>query len=178
MTSLFEPCQVGSIDNRARFLNDVMRAVVAEIGGQRTGIRLSPVTPANEAHDDPPQPLFEHVARLLGPMGLAYVHVIEGSTGGPRDHQQGAQAFDYAALRQAYAAAGGQGAWMLNNGYDLTLAEQSLAQGADLIGFGRPFMANPDLGARLRQGGPFNTPDRATFYGGGDAGYTDYPTLA
>jgi N-ethylmaleimide reductase len=155
-----------------------MRAVVAEIGGQRTGIRLSPVTPANDAHDDQPQPLFEHVARLLGPMGLAYVHVIEGSTGGPRDHQQGAQAFDYAALRQAYAAAGGQGAWMLNNGYDLTLAEQSLAQGADLIGFGRPFMANPDLGARLRQGGPFNTPDRATFYGGGDAGYTDYPTLA
>lgn len=167
----------GSIDNRARFLNDVMSAVVAEIGGDRTGIRISPVTPANDASDDQPQPLFEHVARLLGPMGLAYVHVIEGSTGGPRDHQQGGQAFDYAALRQAYTTAKGQGAWMLNNGYDLPLAEQALAQGADLVAFGRPFIANPDLGARLRQGGPFNTPDRKTFYGGDDTGYTDYPSL-
>jgi N-ethylmaleimide reductase len=168
----------GAIENRARFLTDVMSAVVAEIGGQRTGIRLSPVTPANDAHDDQPQPLFEHVARWLGPMGLAYVHVIEGSTGGPRDHQQGAQAFDYAALRNAYVCSAGQGAWMLNNGYDLPLAEQALSQGADLVAFGRPFMANPDLGARLRQGGPFNTPDRKTFYGGGDTGYTDYPCLS
>lgn len=167
----------GSIENRARFLHEVMSAVVAEIGGDRTGIRLSPVTPANDASDDHPQPLFEHVVRLLGPMGLAYVHVIEGSTGGPRDHQQGAQAFDYAALRQAYTAATGQGAWMLNNGYDLPLAEQALAQGADLVAFGRPFIANPDLGARLKQGGPFNTPDRKTFYGGDDTGYTDYPFL-
>ena len=167
----------GSIENRARFLHEVMSAVVAEIGGDRTGIRLSPVTPANDASDDHPQPLFEHVVRLLGPMGLAYVHVIEGSTGGPRDHQQGAQAFDYAALRQAYTAAKGQGAWMLNNGYDLPLAEQALAQGADLVAFGRPFIANPDLGARLKQGGPFNTPDRKTFYGGDDTGYTDYPFL-
>lgn len=167
----------GSIENRARFLHEVMSAVVAEIGGDRTGIRLSPVTPANDASDDHPQPLFEHVVRLLGPMGLAYVHVIEGSTGGPRDHQQGAQAFDYAALRQAYTAAKGQGVWMLNNGYDLPLAEQALAQGADLVAFGRPFIANPDLGARLKQGGPFNTPDRKTFYGGDDTGYTDYPFL-
>ena len=167
----------GSIENRARFLNDVMSAVVTEIGGDRTGIRISPVTPANDASDDQPQPLFEHVARLLGPMELAYVHVIEGSTGGPRDHQQGEQPFDYAALRQAYATANGQGAWMLNNGYDLPMAEQALAQGADLVAFGRPFIANPDLGARLRQGGPFNTPDRKTFYGGDEAGYTDYPFL-
>jgi N-ethylmaleimide reductase len=111
-------------------------------------------------------------------MGLAFLHVIEGSTGAARDHQQGDKPFDYAALRQAYTQAGGRGAWMLNNGYDLSLANQSLASGADLIAFGRPFIANPDLGARLRQGGPFNTPDRATFYGGGDAGYTDYPRLA
>ncbi len=66
---------------------------------------------------------------------------------------------------------------MVNNGYDLPLAEQSLGEGADLIAFGRPFIANPDLGARLKQGGPFNTLDRATLYGGGDAGYLDYPTL-
>jgi len=167
----------GSIENRARFLSEVMQAVVAEIGGGRTGIRLSPVTPANDASDDAPQPLFEHVVRQLAPLGLAYVHVIEGSTGGPRDHQQGPAPFDYAALRQAYRQAGGQGAWMVNNGYDLALANQALGEGADLVAFGRPFIANPDLGARLKQGGPFNTLDRATLYGGGDAGYLDYPAL-
>jgi len=168
----------GSIDNRARFLQEVMQAVVAEIGGDRTGIRLSPVTPANDASDDAPQPLFTHVVRQLAPLGLAFVHVIEGSTGGPRDHQQGPAPFDYAALRQAYRDTGGQGAWMVNNGYDLPLAQQALDQGADLVAFGRPFIANPDLGARLKQGGPFNTLDRATLYGGGEAGYLDYPTLA
>ncbi len=168
----------GPIENRARFLNEVMQAVSAEIGGGHTGIRISPVTPANDASDDQPQALFEHVVRQLAPLGLAYVHVIEGSTGGPREHQQGPLPFDYAALRQAYRAAGGKGAWMVNNGYDLPLAQQALAEGADLVAFGRPFIANPDLGARLRQGGPFNTLDRATLYGGGDAGYLDYPCLA
>ena len=168
----------GSIAHRARFLDEVMQAVVAEVGGGRTGIRLSPVTPANDASDDAPQPLFEHVVRALAPLGLAYVHVIEGATGGAREHQQGPAPFDYAALRQAYRQAGGQGAWMVNNGYDLPLAQQALAEGADLVAFGRPFIANPDLGARLRQGGPFNTLDRATLYGGGDAGYLDYPALA
>ncbi|PIT83899.1 alkene reductase [Limnohabitans sp. 15K] len=167
----------GSIDNRARFLQEVMQAVVAEIGGDRTGIRLSPVTPANDASDDAPQPLFTHVIKALAPLGLAFVHVIEGSTGGPRDHQQGPAPFDYAALHQTYRAAGGQGAWMVNNGYDLPLANQALAEGADLVAFGRPFIANPDLGARLQQGGPFNTVERATLYGGGEAGYLDYPTL-
>ena len=168
----------GNIESRTRFLQEVMQAVVAEIGGDRTGIRLSPVTPANDASDDAPQPLFTHVVKALATLGLAFVHVIEGSTGGPRDHQQGPAPFDYAALRQAYRDAGGQGAWMVNNGYDLPLANQALAEGADLVAFGRPFIANPDLGARLQQGGPFNTLDRATLYGGGEAGYLDYPTLA
>jgi len=168
----------GIIENRTRFLHEVIAAVVAEVGGARTGIRLSPVTPANDASDDNPQALFEQAVRLLGPLGLAYVHVIEGSTGGPRDHQQGPAAFDYTALKQAYKAAGGQGAWMVNNGYDLALSEKALAEGADLVAFGKPFIANPDLGLRLRQNGPFNTPDRKTFYGGGDAGYTDYPRLS
>ncbi len=103
--------------------------------------------------------------------------MVEGWTGGAREHQQGPVAFDYAALRQHYRHAGGHGAWMVNNGYDLALARQSLAEGADLVAFGRSFIANPDLGARLKAGGPFNTPDRATFYGGDDRGYLDYPTL-
>ncbi len=115
--------------------------------------------------------------RQLSPPGLAYVHVIAGSTGGPRDHLQGHAPFDYAALRKAYRSAGGQGAWMVNNGYDLALANTALAEGADLVAFGKAFIANPDLGVRLKQGGPFNTVERATLYGGGDAGYLDYPTL-
>ncbi|MBI3531680.1 MAG: alkene reductase [Burkholderiales bacterium] len=168
----------GSIENRARLLLEVMQAVSEEIGAQRTGLRLSPVTPANDASDPHPQPLFEHVVRELAKLDLAYVHIIEGATGGPRDHQQGDTPFNYAALHAAYRAAGGKAAWMVNNGYDRPLAEQSLAQGADLVAYGRPFIANPDLVRRLREGGPFNEVNRATLYGGGEKGYTDYPALA
>jgi N-ethylmaleimide reductase len=166
----------GPIANRARFGLQVAQAVAAAVGGARTGIRLSPVTPANDVSDEAPQPLFEHVVRGLAPLGLAYLHVIEGATGGPRELPE--RPFDYAALRAAYRAAGGRGAWMVNNGYDRTLAEAALAQGADLVAFGRPYLANPDLVRRLREGAPLNTPDRSTFYGGGARGYTDYPALA
>ena len=165
----------GSIANRARLLLEVTRAVAGAIGGGRTGIRLSPVTPANDIVDANPQPLFEYVVRELAPLDLAYLHVIEGSTGGPREMAE--RPFDYDALRKAWRDAGGTGAWMVNNGYDGALAEQALASGADLVSFGKAFIANPDLVARLRTGGPFNTPDRATFYGGGAKGYTDYPAL-
>ena len=165
----------GSIANRARLLLEVTRAVAGAIGGERTGIRLSPVTPANDIVDANPQPLFEYVVRELAPLDLAYLHVIEGSTGGPREIAD--RPFDYAALRQAWRDAGGTGAWMVNNGYDGALAEQALANGADLVSFGKAYIANPDLVARLRAGGPFNAPDRATFYGGGAKGYTDYPAL-
>ena len=165
----------GSIANRARLLLEVTRAVAGAIGGGRTGIRLSPVTPANDIVDANPQPLFEYVVRELAPLDLAYLHVIEGSTGGPREMAE--RPFDYDALRKAWRDAGGTGAWMVNNGYDGALAEQALASGADLVSFGKAFIANPDLVARLRTGGPFNTPDRATFYGGAEKGYTDYPAL-
>ncbi|MFT4243423.1 MAG: alkene reductase [Acidovorax sp.] len=165
----------GSIENRARLLVEVASAIVAEIGGGRTGIRLSPVTPANDIVDADPQPLFEHVARLLGPLGLAYVHVIEGATGGPREVE--GRPFDYAAFKAAYRSAGGQGAWMVNNAYDKALAEQALASGADIVAFGRPFIANPDLVERLRRDAPLNQVHRATLYGGGAEGYTDYPVL-
>jgi len=166
----------GSIENRARLLVEVVQAITEAIGGGRTGIRLSPVTPANDVIDADPQPLFEHVVRQLARFGLAYVHVIEGATGGACELAD--RPFDYAALKAAYRAAGGQGAWMVNNGYDLGLANQALADGADLVAFGRPFIANPDLVERLKRGGPFNEGNRATYYGGGEAGYTDYPALA
>lgn len=165
----------GSITNRARLLLEVVAAVTEAIGAGRTGIRLSPVTPANDIVDADPQPLFDHVARKLAPHGLAYVHVIEGATGGPRELPD--RPFDYAAFKGAYRHAGGQGAWMVNNGYDLELAQQALADGADMVAFGKAYIANPDLVARLRRGGPFNKPDKMTFYGGGEKGYTDYPFL-
>jgi N-ethylmaleimide reductase len=171
----------GGIENRARFPLQVLRAVGQAVGAARLAIRISPVTPANDAADDAPQALFEHYLRELArdpaTQGMAYVHVIEGSTGGPRDHTQGPGPFDYAALKAAYRGAGGQGAWMLNNGYTLDLAEQQLATGADLICFGKAFIANPDLTRRLREGAPLNEPNRKTFYGGGAEGYTDYPAL-
>ena len=167
----------GSIENRARLLKEVMNAVCEEIGAGRCGIRISPVTPANDASDSAPQALFEHVAQFLGSLSLAYVHVIEGSTGAARDYQQGDRAFDYEALKATYQQAGGKGAWMLNNGYGRELANHALQNGADLIAFGKSFIANPDLGARLKQNGPYNLPDRTTFYGGKEIGYTDYPTL-
>jgi len=167
----------GSIENRTRLLKEVMLAVSQEIGGGRCGIRISPVTPANDASDPSPQALFEHVASFLGSLSLAYVHTIEGSTGAARDFQQGEAPFDYMALKNAYQQGGGHGAWMLNNAYDRALADQAIADGADLIAFGKSFIANPDLAARLKQNGPYNTPDRATFYGGLAAGYTDYLSL-
>jgi N-ethylmaleimide reductase len=165
----------GSAENRARLVLEVTRAVADAVGGARVGIRLSPVTPANDIHDDDPQPLFAQVLRGLAPLGLAYVHVIEGATGGARDLPD--RPFDYAAAKAAYRATGGTGAWMVNNGYDRALAETALAQGADLVAFGKPFIANPDLVRRLRENAPLNAPDSTTFYGGGARGYTDYPAL-
>ncbi len=165
----------GSIANRARLTLEVARSVTDAIGGGRTGIRLSPVTPANDVVDADAQALFEYVVRELAPLNLAFVHIIEGSTGGPRELPD--RPFDYAALKRAYRMAGGRGAWMVNNGYDRALADASVAAGADLVAFGRPFIANPDLVRRLRENAPLNEPDKSTFYGGSAKGYTDYPTL-
>jgi N-ethylmaleimide reductase len=168
----------GSIENRSRFLFEVVEAVTAEIGATRTGIRLSPVTPANDAFDPLPQPLFEHVVRGLAKYSLSYVHIIEGATGGARDHQQGEHPFDYATLKRVYRSAGGKAAWMVNNSYDLALAKQVIESGdADLVAFGRPFISNPDLVERLRLGVSLTEVDASTLYGGGAHGYTDYPTL-
>jgi N-ethylmaleimide reductase len=160
----------GSIENRARLLLEVMRAVTAEIGAGRTGLRLSPVTPANDAAlDSDPQALFNHVAEQLAPLKLAFLHVIEGATGGPRD----VAPFDYAALRARVKAP-----WIVNNGYDRDMAIEAVAAGrADVVAFGRPFISNPDLVQRLRVGAPFAALDRDTLYGGGAKGYTDYPAL-
>ncbi len=166
----------GAIANRVRLTLEVVRAVVEAVGGGRVGIRLSPVTPSNDIYDSHPQPLFEHLAQQLAPLGLAYLHVIEGSTGGPREIAD--RPFDYAAFKAAYRNAGGRGAWMVNNGYDRALALQAVASGhADMVAFGRAYIANPDLVLRPHRVEPLNPCDRTTFYGGGAKGYIDYPAL-
>jgi N-ethylmaleimide reductase len=159
----------GSIENRARLMLEVSRVVAAEVGADRTGIRISPVTPANDVSDSNPQPLFDYIVDQLNALKLVYIHVIEGATGGPRDIAP----FDYASLRKRFKSA-----YVANNGYDFELANKVLEQGlADLIAFGKPFISNPDLVERLKKGAPLNEWDKATFYGGGAKGYTDYPTL-
>ncbi|MDR0479497.1 MAG: alkene reductase [Burkholderiaceae bacterium] len=166
----------GDIENRARLLLEVTRAVADAVGRGRVGIRLSPVTPANDIVDADPQPLYTYVLQQLAPLGLAFIHMVEGATGGPRVIDD--RPFDCAAAKSAYRLAGGHGAWMVNNGYDAQMAEAAIASGAaDLVSFGRPFIAMPDLAARLKAHSPFVQPDPATLYGGWEKGYTDYPAL-
>lgn len=162
----------GSIANRARLLLEVVQAVAQEIGAGRTGLRLSPMTTFTAPLDSDPQALYGYVVEQLAPLGLAFLHIIEGETGGPRTPE--GKAFDYDALHHAYP-----GAWLLNNGYTRDLALQTIADGkADLIAFGRPFISNPDLVRRLRENAPLNELRADKLYGGGAEGYTDYPTLA
>ncbi len=165
----------GPIEHRVRLLLEVMRAVIAEVGADRTGLRLSPVTPANDAGpDSDPQALYGHAVAQVAAMRLAYVHVIEGATGGARDIAP----FDFDALRERFKELHPGGAWMVNNGYDRAMAERAVASGhADLVAFGRPFIGNPDLVERLRTGAPLAALNQKTLYGGGAEGYTDYPTL-
>jgi N-ethylmaleimide reductase len=159
----------GSIQNRAKLMLEVSKAVAAEAGADRTGIRLSPVTPANDVSDSNPQPLFDYIVDGLSALKLVYIHVIEGATGGPRDIAP----FDYDSLRKRF-----KGTYIANNGYDFKLANERLeANKADLIAFGKLFISNPDLVERLKRGAPLNEPDKATFYGGGAKGYIDYPAL-
>ena len=161
----------GSIENRARLLIELMTAIAAAIGPGRTGLRLSPVTPVNDAgQDSEAQALFNHVAEQLAPLKLAFLHIIEGQTGGARD----VAPFDYQAMRQRFG-----GTWIANNGYTREMALKAVAEGrADAVAFGRDFISNPDLVRRLRLNAPLQPLDRATLYGGDAAGYTDYPALA
>lgn len=161
----------GSIENRARFLLEVMAAVIAEIGADKVGVRLSPVSPVNDSNESNPQPLFEHVVRELEKLHPVYIHVVEGHTGGPRDNAP----FDYEAIRKLYS-----GVWMVNNGYDKAMANEAIASGkADLVSFGRLMITNPDLPRRFKENAPLNELFKdAPLYGGvGPHGYTDYPAL-
>ncbi|APW36373.1 alkene reductase [Rhodoferax koreense] len=160
----------GSVENRARLLLEVVAAVAKEIGADRTGVRISPVSPANGISSSDPQPQYGYIVEQLGTLDIVYLHVVEGATGGPRD----VAPFNFAALRSSFKQT-----YLANNGYDLEFAAAQLESGkADLFAFGRPFISNPDLVERLKSGAPLAQLNPSTLYGGGAAGYTDYPTLA
>ncbi|HVI90737.1 MAG TPA: alkene reductase [Dongiaceae bacterium] len=160
----------GSVENRARLVLEVAAAVVKEVGADRTGIRISPVGPVNGISGSNPQPQFDYLVDKLDALGLVYLHVVEGAPGGPRDFAP----FDYDSLRRRFKRT-----YIANNGYNLELATSRLNEGkADLFAFGHTFIANPDLVERLKAGAPLAELNPATLYGGGAAGYIDYPTLA
>jgi N-ethylmaleimide reductase len=158
----------GSIENRSRFLLEAVDAVTATVGAERTGVRISPQNGQNDISDINPQALFNYVAEQLSKKGLAYLHVIEGDTGGVP-----VPPFDYKKLKDLFG-----GPVIANNGFDKVRANKALEEGrADIIAFGKPFISNPDLVIRLFLDAPLMPANRETFYGGMDQGYTDYPTL-
>jgi N-ethylmaleimide reductase len=159
----------GSVENRVRLVDEVVQAVATVCGPDRVGIRISPVNTRNDLTDSNPEPVFLHLVDRLNAVGIAYLHVIEGVTGGERE----VGGFDLDGLRRRF-----KGLYMVNNGYTRDLADSVLAAGkADLICFGRPFISNPDLVERLRRNAPLNPLDPATLYGGDERGYLDYSTL-
>jgi N-ethylmaleimide reductase len=158
----------GPVENRVRFLREVVEAVIGVWDAERVGVRISPRNTFNSMHDSDPQALFNHVAECLDDYGLAYLHVTESA---PPEGPE--QRVDFRELRRRW-----HGVYMANGGYDRPRAEAALAEGyADLVSFGVPFLANPDLPERLRRNAPLNPPDPDTFYRGDEHGYTDYPTL-
>ncbi len=162
----------GSLANRLRFPLEVVEAVTAVWGGDRVGIRLSPLTTGvgNTPLDSDPATTYGTLIKELNRFGLVYLHLIEGQTQGSRDEAHG---IVFQELRRSF-----RGLYMANNGYNLELALRARREDlADLICFGRPFIANPDLVQRLRTGAPLAEAPKDTWYGGGAHGYTDYPTL-
>jgi N-ethylmaleimide reductase len=159
----------GSIENRARFLMDVTKAVVDAIGSDKVGLRLSPVNPFNDMKDSNPQALFNYVTEQLNQFNLAYLHVVEGGI-----HGGGvADPFDFDAMRKLCKLP-----YMANLSYDKVRGNAAIASGhADAVAYGVPFISNPDLVERFRQDAPLNEADSKSFYGGTEKGYIDYPTL-
>ena len=161
----------GSIENRARFVLEVTRAVVGAIGKDKLGIRLSPFGAFN---DMPAYPTTEadytYLAGELNAIGLVYIHLVDHSSMGAPPVPEPMKA----AFRRVFKRT-----LILSGGYDAVRAESDLEAGkCDLVAFGRPFLANPDLVARWKAGAALNVPDMSTFYTPGPKGYTDYPTLS
>ena len=157
----------GPLENRVRLLLEVTEAVAGIWGAARVGVRLSPINSFNSMEDSNPNETFTYVAGRLDAYDLAYLHVVEG------DFADTSNTFDWESMHRAFT-----GTYMVNGGYDQGRASAALASGAaDLVSFGKPFLANPDLVERFVKATPLNEPDQSTFYGGDEEGYTDYPNL-
>ncbi len=167
-TNLRDDRYGGSVDNRVRFLLEATDALIDVWGADRVGVRLAPLSAFNDMADADPKTTFTVAAARLGERNIAYLHVVEQN-----DFADDARSFDLDTLRDAFG-----GAYMVNGGYDLGRARKAVASGrAEMVSFGRDFLANPDLPERLREGAELNEADPSTFYGGGAEGYTDYPEL-
>jgi N-ethylmaleimide reductase len=163
----------GSIENRARLLLEITQAAIGVWGADRVGVRLSPYGIANGSGEADPMPLYTHVIQSLNPLGLAYLHFIE-----PRSSGAGRAEVNWQNVPSAMVLFRPiwKGILITAGGFTGEAAEAAIAQGhADAIAFGRIFISNPDLPRRLREGLPLTPYNRATFYGGEAAGYTDYP---
>jgi N-ethylmaleimide reductase len=163
----------GSIENRARFLMEIVHAVTGVWGADRVGVRLSPYGVANDSGEADPMPLYSHVVASLDKLGLAYLHFIEPRASGAGraevNHQNVPSAM--VLFRPLWS-----GVLMTAGNFTGETAEAAIAAGhADAIAFGRIFISNPDLPRRLRHGYPLTPYNSATFYGGETTGYTDYP---
>jgi N-ethylmaleimide reductase len=163
----------GSIENRSRLLMEIAQAVIDVWGADRVGVRLSPYGIANGSGEAEPMPLYTHVVQSLDRLGLAYLHFIEPRSSGAGRAEVNHQNVPSAMLlfRPMW-----RGVLITAGGFTGDTAEAAIAAGhADAIAFGRIFISNPDLPRRLRHGFPLAPYNRATFYGGEEAGYTDYP---
>jgi N-ethylmaleimide reductase len=158
----------GSVENRVRFLSEVTEAVVRAWSSDHVGVRLSPLNPYNDMSDSDPLKTFTYATHELNRFNLAYLHVLEGVAG------QNSKEAITPHLRRLY-----KGTLMVNGGYDKHTATHALAEGeGDLVAFGTPFIANPDLVERYRENHPLNAVRETGVYGGGAEGYIDYPSLA
>ena len=166
----------GAIEHRARLLMEVVEAVSDVWGQDRVGVRLSPLSTFNDIGDDDPETTFGHIAEKLNGSALAYLHIVNPAVAAIEkgiEPDPGAMGM-LELMRERY-----RGTLIIAGGFDHDTAERWLQQGkADLIAFGRKFLANPDLPERFRSGASLNADDPSTYYGGGAKGYTDYPTLA
>ena len=157
----------GSLENRYRFLGEVLGTVMYAWDAAHVGVRISPENTFNDIHDSNPQQTFDYVSQQLGQQGLAYLHVVEG------DMVDGSRKLDYSVFKNNFS-----GHYMANFAYDFDKAEAAIKSGqADSVAFGALYIANPDLVERFKRGADLNKPNPETFYGGDETGYIDYPFL-
>lgn len=160
----------GSVENRARFLLEATQVAVDVWGADRVGVRLSPSNTFNDISDSAPRETFGYAVKALNAFNLAYLHLLEPSEA---DLRHGGTPIPTQEFRPLY-----EGNLMVNWDYDKAKGNDAIASGnADLVSYGKLFIANPDLPKRFKVDAPLNEPDPDTFYGGGEAGYTDYPFL-